>query len=47
MMLRECTEDVTAVQTWEDLGPEYIVAASELTGIIAALEQAGSRPFSC
>ena len=24
MMLRECTEDVTAVQTWEDLGPEYL-----------------------
>ena len=45
MMLRECTEDVTAVQTWEDLGPEYIVAASELTGIIAALDKLGQAFF--
>ena len=46
MMLRECTEDVTAVsQTWEDLGPEYSVAASELTGIIAALNKMGAGLF--
>lgn len=45
MMLRECTEDVKAVQTWEDLGPEYIVAASELMGIIAALNKMGAGLF--
>ena len=55
MMLRECTEDVTAVQTWR-IWDRVFVAASELTGIIAALNKMGqvfflltksTSPFGC
>ena len=41
MMLRECTEGVRQLKSWEDLGPEYEIAATELNQIIQAMDKVG------
>lgn len=45
MMLKECTEGVRQVRSWEDLGPEYEIAAAELNGIIQALDKVGAAVY--
>ena len=45
MMLKECTEGIRQIRSWEDLGPEYKIAAAELNGIIQALEKVGAAVY--
>ena len=45
MMLRECTEGVRRVNRWEDLGPEYEIAAAELDEIIQAMDKVGAAVY--
>tara|TARA_A100001201_G_scaffold58217_1_gene56012 strand:+ start:503 stop:1150 length:648 start_codon:yes stop_codon:yes gene_type:complete len=45
MMLRECTEGVRRVNRWEDLGPEYEIAAAELDKIIQAMDKVGAAVY--
>ena len=45
MMLRECTEGVRQVKSWEDFGPEYQIAASELDKIIQAMDKVGAAIY--
>ena len=45
MMLKECTEGVRQIRSWEDLGPEYEIAAAELNGIIQALDKVGAAVY--
>ena len=42
MMLKECTEGVRRLKSWEDLGPEYEIAATELDEIIQAMDKVGA-----
>ena len=45
MMLRECTDGVRQVKSWEDLGPEYEIAAAELDQIIQAMDKVGAAVY--
>ena len=45
MMLRECTEGVRQLKSWEDLGPEYEIAATELNQIIQAMDKVGAAVY--
>jgi len=45
MMLRECTDGVRQIKSWEDLGPEYEIAAAELDEIIQAMDKVGAAVY--
>ena len=38
MMLRECTEDVRQIKTWQSLGDEYEPFSAEITDILTSME---------
>jgi hypothetical protein len=45
LMLRECTEGVLKVRSWEDLGPEYEGFGEELDSIISSLNAVGASLY--
>ena len=45
MMLKECTEGVKRLKSWEDLGPEYEIAAAEIDELIQAMDKVGAAVY--
>ena len=45
MMLRECTEEVRQVKTWQSLGDEYEPFAAEITDILTSMSRIGINVY--